>query len=439
MIPLFVSLLLSTQSTSQPQGEELLTELSQKAVSYFWEQTDPESGFTLDRASNTKTGIANNATISSIAATGYALSAFCIGSENGWVNKSQAKSKTKKILTNVLDKLDGYKGWYYHFVDVKTGKREWNCELSSIDSGLLFAGIHMAEGYWQDPEIQKLSRQIMSKVDWKWFLTDGGKKPNSLTFSMGWSPEKEFLDSRWDGFYEHMFLYIIALGNDKSLEPEIWTSFRRSRFSYHGIELMHGASLFIHQMSQAYLPMKGKRDVLGYDYWVEGRNATLASRTYTIENPNKFKGYSANIWGLSACDVPDGYAAPGAPAMPGETPFDNGTLAPAAAVASVMYTPELSISAAEAYIKQYPKSYGRYGFTTGINPTQNWQSPDVIGIDLGQMMLAIENHQNGNPHRWMMANQNIQLGMERAGFRNTAEGPLEKRKLYMPPVKSSIN
>lgn len=419
-------------TTPAPQGEALLTELSRKSVEYFWNETHQQTGFTRDRAPNYPGAARENENISSIAATGYGLSAYCIGVDRGWLNKTEAKKRTVLTLNNVLTTLQGNKGWYYHFVDWGTGKREWNSELSSIDSGLLFAGVEMARGYWNDPEVSKLCDEIMDRVDWHWFLTDGGQKINSLTFSMGWSPEGEFLESRWDGFYESMFLYVIALGNDETLEPEIWTSFRRSRFKWQNIELLHGASLFIHQMSQAYLPMKGQRDVLGYDYWVEGRNMTLANRLYCKMNPKGFKAYSQDIWGLSACDIPGGYGAPGAPVINGE-PFDNGTLAPAAAVASVMYTPSLSIRAAEAYVEELPESYGRYGFTTGINPTESWKSTHVIGIDIGQMMLAIEAHQNGKPYKWMMSNPRIARGMKRAGFHETSEGALETRPLYKAP------
>jgi hypothetical protein len=417
------------------RDQALIADLSKRSVMYFWEQSDPNTGLTRDRAPIAKNDPApRNFNIASIAATGYALSAYPIGVDEGYLNRQQAKKRTLNTLNFIFNNLQGNKGWYYHFVDIKSGKREWNSELSSIDTGLLFAGIHMAEGYWQDPEITALSRKIMERVDWRWFLTDGGKKDNSLTFSMGWSPENGFLESRWDGFYEHMFLYIIALGNSKDIEPESWTAFRRPRFSYEGYELIHGASLFIHQMSQAYLPMEGKRDILGYDYWVEGRNMTLASRAYTIKNPKKFQGYSANIWGLSACDVPDGYSAPGAPVYRGE-PNDIGTLAPAAAVASIMYTPELSIAAANAFVSQYPNSYGQYGFTTGIDPTRNWQSPDTIGIDIGQMLLAIEDYRTGNPHKWMMQNAFVKTGMDRAGFHKTEEGDPTKRPLRVTPVQ----
>ncbi|MFM9872693.1 MAG: glucoamylase family protein [Fimbriimonadaceae bacterium] len=432
MLPLVAASIFANLQTPL-RDQALVADLSKRSVMYFWEQSDPTTGLTRDRAPIAKNDPApRNATIASIAATGYALAAYPIGVDYGYLDKAKAKDRTIKTLNFVLNNLQGNKGWYFHFVDVKTGKREWNSELSSIDSGLLFAGIHMAEGYWQDPEITKISRQIMNRVDWRWFLTNDGKLPNSLTFSMGWSPENGFIESRWDGFYEHMFLYILALGNSTDMETEIWTGFRRSRFTYEGYELINGAALFIHQMSQAYLPMKGKRDILGYDYWVEGRNMTLANRTYVMKNPNKFVGYGSSIWGMSACDLPDGYGAPGAPNFNGK-PDDNGTLAPAAAVASIMYTPDLSIAAANAFVTQFPKSYGQYGFTTGLNPTKKWQSPDTIGIDIGQMMLAIEVYRTEKPHKWMMQNRAVKTGMDRAGFHTTEEGPLEKRPLRVPP------
>ncbi len=410
------------------RGKALIDDLSKRAVQYFWDETPADTGYTRDRAPNYD-GARNNGDISSVAAIGYALSAYAIGAERGWINKEEARKRTILTLKNI-PKIEGHMGWYYHFINIKTGKREWNCELSSIDSGLMFLGIVFAEAAWKDPEITKLSMDILSKPNWEWFMTDGMKKQNSLTISMGWSPTNGFLDARWDGYYEQMAFYIVGMGLD-GLPANSWAAFKRGpRYVYKDIEILHGAALFIHQMSQAYIDFKGKRDYLGYDYWVSGRNMTLANRLYCIDNPQKFKGYGPDIWGLSACDIPGGYGAPGAPGAI----WDNGVLAPAAAVASIMYTPDLSMRAADAFVTQFPGSYGRYGFTTGMSPHEDWRSPDVIGIDIGQMMLAIENWRDGYAWKVMNSSKIIQRGMAKAGLRKTSEGPVEGRKLHVPPV-----
>lgn len=407
------------------KGQALLDDLSKRSVRFFWEQSDPGTGLTRDRGPNTKGGKENNADISSIASTGYALAAYAIGAERGWLERKPALDRARLTLNTVLTKLEGTRGWYYHFVDWKTGKREWSCELSSIDSSLLFAGMLLAERGFQDAEYSALAQKVMDRVDWKFMLTDGGAKPDSLLFNMGWKPESGFLDSRWESYCEHIFLYILAYGYYKDMPAGSWEAWKRPPVEYKGMNLLTGGPLFMHQMSQGFFDLKNYRDGLGYDYFVEARNATLANRAYCIENPQKMEGYGPNIWGLSACDIPDGYGAQGAPGWIS----DNGTLAPAAAAASVLFTPNESIAAAEAFVAKFPESYGQYGFTTGLNPTKKWQSPDVIGIDIGQMMLNIENARDGLPNRWMMANPRFQEAYRKIGLKKTDEGPWEKRPL----------
>jgi hypothetical protein len=182
-------------------------------------------------------------------------------------------------------------------------------------------------------------------------------------------------------------------------------------------------------MSHIFFDFKGKRDMLGYDYWVSSRNNTLAQIGYANANPKKFKGYGGGIWGLSACDVPDGYGAQGL--FAGWE--DNGTLAPPCAVASMMFTPKESLASAEAYVRYYPETYGKYSFVTGFNPSKRWVSKDMIGIDHGQMQLGIENARDGFPNRAFMTSPQVQRGMARAGFRITNEGAIEKRPLLIAP------
>ena len=190
-----------------------------------------------------------------------------------------------------------------------------------------------------------------------------------------------------------------------------------------------GGPLFLHQMSHVFVDFKNKRDPAGYDYWVASRNAVLANRDYCIDNPKGFEGYSKDIWGLSASDGPNGYSAHGAPGWI----EDDGTLAPSSAVACAMFTPVESRQAAEAFKKRYPKSFGTYGYTISLNPTRNWQSPDVIGIDLGQMMLSIENAKDGLVHKWFMSHPLVKKGMAKIGFRTTKEGDATKRPLRVEP------
>lgn len=417
---MMVPLLLAVSMVPQPQGlrgQALLDDLSRRAVRYFWEQSEPTTGLTRDRGPNAVGGTANNPRISSVAATGYALSALAIGASRGWLNREVALKRAVLTVNSVLTKVQGSHGWYYHFIDWQTGIRQWNSEVSSIDSGLLFAGMLMAERGFEDAKFSALTKQVMDRVDWNWMLTDGGTKPNSLLFCHGWKPESGFLASRWNSFCEHMFLYILGYGFYNNMPDGSWAAWARPHVEYRGLELLVGGPLFMHQMSQGFYDFRDRRDRLGYDYFVESVKATQANRKYCIANPLRFEGYGWDIWGLSASDNPDGYGAQGAPGWI----TDNGTLAPASAVAGVMFTPEASIRAAEKFLTTYPESYGQYGFTTGLNPSRDWQSPDVIGIDLGQMLLSIENARDGLPHKWMMSRPESLLAYKKIGLVKTVE------------------
>lgn len=425
---MLTALVLSVALAPKPSLDPFLDDLSKRAFRYFWEQSNPKTGLTLDRANNTKDA-PRTEYVASIAATGFSLAALAIGSERGWIAKPKALARARLTVRSLLDLPIRNKGWFLHWVDWETGKRLWKSETSTIDSGILFAGLLLAERGFRDAQITTDTNRLIKAIDWTWMLTDGGAKKDSLTFTMGWHPESGFINARWADYVEQMLLNIIALGASDKVPTATWSAFTRKELEYQGIPFLTGGPLFLHQMSHGFYDFRDKRDSLGYDYWVATRNATLANRRYCMDNPKKFEGYGPNVWGLSASDGPDGYNAFGAPGWI----TDNGTLAPAAAVASLPYTPKESTEAALEVKRKYPETVGRYGFTTGFNPTRKWQSPDVIGIDLGQMLLGIENYRDGLPHRLVLEHPVNRRGMARAGFRTTNEGPSEGRILRIRP------
>lgn len=413
------------------RGKALLRDVSRRAFDYFWNESPEPYYFTKDRAPDFAGKTPREKSPASIAAIGYALSSNAVGAHNGWVSRKQALDRTIKQVQFVLDKAPAYKGWYYHFFDTDTAQRVWNCEVSSIDTSLFINGLMVAEGYFKSPKLTKLANQVYGRIDWNWMLTNNGKLPNEKFFSMGYSPEHDFINARWGDYNELMHLYLAAYSLWPQMPRESWGAWQRNPVEYKGTKLLRGGPLFLHQMAQGFYDFSGRRDPQGYDYWVAGRNGTLAQIQYCIDNPKGFKGYSANIWGLSASDNPEGYGAQGAPVDVN----DNGTLAPVSATASVLFTPKESIAATEAFVTQYPACYGRYGFVTGFDPTKNWYSPDTIGIDIGQAQLNIENYLNGGPHKWMMSQPRVQRAFRKIGLRKTAEGPLNSRALYVEPAK----
>jgi len=417
--------MLSMMMAGPLQGQALLDDLSQKAVKFFWEQSNPVTGLTKDRAANFKA--TDEYIVASVAASGYALAAYAIGAHRGWLDRQKALERSR-FSVDWLNK-HGLKehGWFYHFVDWRNGERHWNSEASSIDTGLLLAGEIIAEQEFKDQKLTELVNETFANIDWKWMLTDNGAQPKSTTLCMGWHPEGGFISARWDAQYESTFLNLIALGSSKVIPDALWTSIRRTPIvSYQGNNFIIGGTIFMHQMSQVFLNFKDMRDEAGYDYWIEGRNACRGQKAYAIANPKGFKGYGPDFWGLNAGDAPSGYVGNG---VPEGTGGDDGTISPTGAIASIIYDRAGAISVANHLAKDYPETLGIYGFSNGVNPSQNWHGPDVIGIDLGMELLAIESDRDGLPQKLSLASPIYQEGLRRAGLRKTNEGPTQDRPM----------
>lgn len=414
-----------TRPTTGLTGQALLDDISRRAVTYFWDESPTPYYITRDRANNTTHNTDPTVGIGSIAATGYQLCALAVGANRGWLDRTAALNRARAVAANVRDHVPTYKGWMYHFISLSDGSRQWNSEASTIDTSLFINGLMMAEGYFKDATLTATANQIYGRLDWTSMRTNDGALPKSKSLSHGWTPESGFISYRWDTYSELMHLYLAGYALAPNAMAGTWEYWKRPVTNYGGYQLCLGGPLFMHQMSHGFYDFRWRRDRLGYDYWVEGRNATLAQRQYCVNNPGNYTGYGSDIWGLSACDNPWGYGAQGAPGWVS----DNGTLAPAAPVASVIFTPTESLAAAQAFAARYPASYGLYGFTTGLNPTQNWQSADVIGIDLGQAMLNIENARDGSPWSWMMSQPRVVSAFWTAGLVNSRSDSLTTRPL----------
>lgn len=430
-----ITSLIAVAALSAPNAElkdwKLLDDCSHRAFNYFVERSHPKTGYTKDRSSNFTEQDNPEHVVASIAAIGFALSAYAVGDHRGWISHREAVRLSRNTIQHMLDDAPKSHGWYYHWLNWETGKIEWNSEVSTIDSAIFFCGMMLNAQAMRDPEITRMSNEILKRVDWKYMQTNDGRRPNKKTFTMGYR-DGHFLDAEWGELSENAMIYLLALGADSSQPDTLWEAFERKKVTAYGKTGLSGGPLFMHQMSQIFFDFKGRRDRLGIDYWANSRLMTLLQKQYATENPKHFKGYSKDIWGFSACDIPDGYGAQGFPGGYLADEFDNGTLAAPATLASMMFTPTESMAAANAFYREYRDAYGRYGFSSGINPTHNWHSSDMIGIDQGQMMLGIENARDGWPNKMFMSHPIAQLGMKRAGFTLTKEGPVEKRPVFAP-------
>ncbi|HYL37104.1 MAG TPA: glucoamylase family protein [Bryobacteraceae bacterium] len=396
-----------------PQDRAFLQDLEHRGVLYFWEQADHGTGLVLDRAS-ADGGRAKGPSrdVASIAATGFGLTAICIGVEHGWIPRDQALERVRTTLTFFASQAESEHGWFYHWMNVSDGARKWDSETSSVDTAFLLAGVLTSGAYFaQDPEIPKLAKEIFDRVDFQWMLAG-----DPLLLSHGWKRGKGFLKYKWDVYNEASLLYLLAIGSPSHpINSNAWYAWQRPYYSYGSFDFISGGPLFTHQYSHAWVDFRNRRDRGFVDFYLNSINATRANRFYCLslsdELPNTF---GPNIWGITASDGPKGYRIYGE--IKAFDPVD-GTVAPSAAGGSLMFTPDLSIPSLRAMLDRFgDRVYGRYGFVDGYNPSVNWFASDVVGIDVGITLLSAENLLTGNVWRWFMGTEPISRGMDLAGF-----------------------
>lgn len=416
LLLVLLATLLATRARAAPApmtDVTLLNEVQRRAFRFFWEKADGRTGLVQDRARNSGT---DRYTVASIASTGYGLAALPIAVERGWIKRGQATERARRTLTFLLG-MPHKRGWLYHFVDKRNGRREWNSEISTIDTSLLVAGALVCGQYFAGTEVQRLAERLYNRLDWQWMLTNGGAQPDKLFVSHGWRPERGFIPNNWAKHDEASLLYLLGMGASKApLPPKSWAAWGRPLFRYGQWETLTGGPIFLHQMPHGYYDFRNRRDSLGYDYWVSSVHATRIHRQFCIDRMGQRKTYGPNIWGINASDGPNGYVAYGIPEP------EDGTISPTGALASIPFVPELSLAAGRTiYARHGGKIWGRYGFANAFNVDANWYDPDVIGIDLGMALLAIENHRTGLIWRLMGKHPSTARAFAAAGLRITQE------------------
>lgn len=413
--------------------------IQRTAFAYFEYETHPDNGLVMDKnAPNWP---------ASIAATGLALACYPIAVERSLMDRRSALARTLATLrffhtSQQGEQADatGHHGFYYHFLDSQTGKRAWNCELSSVDTSFLIGGILAAAAYFQadnaeEREIRERAEALYRRVEWDWLLDDSGH------IRHGWRPETGFIPFRWEGYDESLLMNVLALGSPTHPVPastyEAWTSSFAWKTCY-DIDYLHSAPLFTHQLSHVWLDLRGIQDNFmrqhGIDYFENSRRATEIQRRYAIENPLGFKGYGEHGWGITASDGPgpatrmiDGierqffdYEGRGAPYG-----VDDGTLAPWSVAASLPFAPEIVEPAVHCYVHKLKlHDIHRYGFRATFNPTFGeanspfgWKSPWHYGLNIGPIVAMIENHHTGMLWQCMRKVPWMVDGLRKAGFR----------------------
>ena len=403
------------------EDRAFLDRWQQRCFRFFWEQADPATGLVADRApaDGSQRVWQQDEAVGSIASVGFGLTAICIADERGWVEQDAARERVALTLRFLLNQAQHHEGFFYHFVNMKTGQRAWNSELSSIDTALLLAGVLTARQYYRGTEVEDLATKLYDRVNWPWMMGDG------RTLSMGWTPEKGFITFRWDHFSEHLVLQALGLGsNTHPLPRETWHSWKRGPvYEHEGNRFMSYPPLFVHQFSHAWIDFRHKRDDYA-DYWTNSVFATHAHRAMFKGLAERFPLYGEMLWGLTSSDSATGYTAWGGP---DPSPHIDGTIVPCAAAGSIPFAPAQCVAAVRHMMDAYGESlWKHYGLADAFNPHTGWVANDVIGIDVGITMLMIENQRSGFVWRYFMANPEVNRAMLAAGFRPlAAPGPGE--------------
>jgi len=420
-----------------PDQEAMLDSIQYRTFLFFLNEHHPEKGIVKDRTAGWAPA--------SIASTGFAIPSFAIGAERNWITREQAAQITlnilnffKKSVQSADPNVTGYKGFYYHFLKMDSGTREWNCELSSVDTGLLMMGIIFARNYYNldnetENRIRSLATILLGRIEWDFMeMPDSGKY--AYTISMGWTPEKGLHEMGWSGYNEALFLYVLAAGSGmKNIEQgyHTWLKSYKWHTPYEGLSHVAFPPLFGHQFSQAFIDLRGIADEYmkekGIDYFENSRRATYVQRQYAIDNPKGWIGYDSLCWGVTASDGPTdkynfddkkflGYAGRGT-SGPDYNYFDDGTIAPYASLSSLPFAPEIVLPTIKSVNEKYGKNlWGKYGYYDAFNPTAKWYNDDFIGIDQGPMLIMIENFRTGLVWDNIMKDPIIQKGLNKLGF-----------------------
>jgi len=421
--------LVTAQTKFSPQDQSFLDDLQHRSFNYFWEQANPSTGLVPDRARIDGAELdANHQDVASTAATGFGLAALCIASQRGWITRSDAEQRARNTLEFFSSKAFQEHGWFYHWLDAKSGARRWNSEVSSIDTALLLGGVlSVRQCFSNNREIRTLATRIYERVDFRWMLNG-----HSALLAHGWKPETGFLKARWDTYSEDTILYVLAIASPThQISRHSWYALWRDRYRYAGYAYYTtiGVPLFMHQYSHAWIDYRNRRESQGdrIDYFQNSVNATLAHRQFCMDLAYQFPVYGANLWGITASDSAKGYLAWGGPPR---DPAIDGTLVPSAAGGSLMFTPDLSVTSLRTMKEKFgDKIYGKYGFVDAFNPQSQWIDTDVIGINVGIILLSAENARTGSVWQWFMRNEEIPRALQRIGLVPLKRGLAQKSKI----------
>lgn len=409
------------------EDDAFLEDLTRRGIQFFIDEADPETGLMPDRA-RADGGPSNN--VASTASVGFGLTALCIAEKNGWIERFEAYDRANRVLRFLRDKAPQERGHFYHFLDMRSGERQWECEVSNVDTALLMYGVLVVREHFPGTEVAKLADELYERVDWPWLVDE-----KTGLLHHGWKPETGILRAVWGHYSEGPPLVLLLGMGSKThpLPPSVWQAWKREPVEkYAGLTFVQCPPLFTHQFPQCWFDLRGLNDGQ-LDYFRNGQLATIAMRQWTIDElAKRFPSYDENIWGLTASDYEGGYTAWGGPPQQGEI---DGTVVPAAAAGSLAFEPRLCVDALKSMREQFgKKGYLKYGFVDAFNPAKGWYNRDVIGIDVGPSVLMAENARTGFVWKTFMSCPEAQAALKAAGFKPNGD---EARPVTTSLVKSA--
>jgi hypothetical protein len=393
------------------EEDTFLDELEQACFLYFWEQASPKTGQVEDRGT-ADGGAPRNA--SSVAATGFGLSALCIAASRGWKEYEAVRDRVRVTLTFALRNIQQQHGFLYHFVNGENGQRILNSEVSPIDTCIFLCGAFTCRGFFDDKEIQGLVAEFYERMDWTWALHGG------QALALSWSPEQGFTRSRWDSYSEMMMMYLLGMASrTHPLPATVWNGWQRPRFEFNQVPYIGAQGpLFTHQYSHAWFNFRGVHDKYA-DYFANSIIATKIHKLWCLELADRFPDYAEDLWGISASDSEHGYAVWGGPPAMGRI---DGSVVPCAPGGSLVFMPRECIRVLQNVREKFGKrAWKKYGFVDAFNPLTGWASLDVLGIDAGITLLMAENARTGFVWEQFGKNPEVAKGLELAGFQPNAK------------------
>ena len=396
-------------------GDKLLLKELKKSYCFFIKESNSNTksdGYGLIRD---KSKFANE--IASIESVGYGLAALIIGVKRKWLSPKKAYEKASKTLDTFLNKVEGKNGFYYHFINMNTAKREWNCEISIIDTAIFICGA-IAAGEFFEGEVKEKAEKLYKRINWQWY-----RNPENNYFYMGYKPETGFW-GKWDMYAEQLMQYVLGVASPTyPISKQMYLDMQKPKGDFKEIKdiiYTYCGTLFTYQFSHAWIDFRDRIDENGINWFENSIKATMANREYCIENSKKFKTFGENSWGLTACVGPKGYSGEyGAkPSIANIDQQNDGTIPPCGPAGSIVFTPSQSIKSLEYFYNHFPKLWGKYGFQDAYNiENKEWYAKEVIGIDKGISMVMIENYLSQIIWHCFMKNEYVQIGLDKLGLR----------------------